>query len=585
MKFSEVSAKFTEMSKTTKRLELSSLLTDLFKSANTDLKKLVYLTQGQLGPDYYGIEMGMSSKLIIKALSQFSGINEKKIEESYAKKGDIGLVAEEVAKDKKQNSLFTEELTVDYIYDSLIKMSQVSGSGSIRNKSAIDLDIISNGTSEDALYVTRIINGKLRLGVSDATILDGLVNAFADKEMYDRIETAYNFHPDLGHLAELLQAGEIEKVLEIGPQPMIPSKVMLAERLPDLDEILGKMEGEAAFEYKYDGLRAQIHAEGGQVKIFSRGTEETTSQFPDIVKAFKNTFKCKSCILDGEAVPYNPETGELYPFQTVSQRRGRKYDLEKVSAEIPIVVFLFDIIYLDGESLASKPYPERRRILEGLFRENESFKMARSIVSGDHEEITRFFNESIADGCEGIVAKNINEDSIYRAGARGWLWIKFKRDYQAQLWDTLDLVVVGAFDGHGRRKGTYGALLMAVYNKKKDTFETLCKLGTGFTDEVLFNLPKKFSDLVRDSIPPRVESSIEADHWIYPETVMEIVGAEITLSPIHTCGYGEMEKEAGLALRFPRFSGRWREDKKPEDATTTEEVLEIFSEQIKRSQK
>ena len=585
MKFSEVSAKFTEMSKTTKRLELSSLLTDLFKSANTDLKKLVYLTQGQLGPDYYGIEMGMSSKLIIKALSQFSGINEKKIEESYAKKGDIGLVAEEVAKDKKQNSLFTEELTVDYIYDSLIKMSQVSGSGSIRNKIAIYLDIISNGTSEDALYVTRIINGKLRLGVSDATILDGLVNAFADKEMYDRIETAYNFHPDLGHLAELLQAGEIEKVLEIGPQPMIPSKVMLAERLPDLDEILGKMEGEAAFEYKYDGLRAQIHAEGGQVKIFSRGTEETTSQFPDIVKAFKNTFKCKSCILDGEAVPYNPETGELYPFQTVSQRRGRKYDLEKVSAEIPIVVFLFDIIYLDGESLASKPYPERRRILEGLFRENESFKMARSIVSGDHEEITRFFNESIADGCEGIVAKNINEDSIYRAGARGWLWIKFKRDYQAQLWDTLDLVVVGAFDGHGRRKGTYGALLMAVYNKKKDTFETLCKLGTGFTDEVLFNLPKKFSDLVRDSIPPRVESSIEADHWIYPETVMEIVGAEITLSPIHTCGYGEMEKEAGLALRFPRFSGRWREDKKPEDATTTEEVLEIFSEQIKSSQK
>lgn len=585
MKFSAVSEKFTEMSKTTKRLELSSLLTALFRSANKDLKKLVYLTQGQLGPDYHGIEMGMSSKLMIKALSQYSGIAEEKIEENYAKKGDIGLVAEELARGKRQNALYTEELTVDYVYDSLMRMSKISGSGSVKNKISIYLDLISSGTPEDALYITRIINGKLRLGVSDATILDGLVNAFAEKEMYDSIETSYNFHPDLGHIAELLQAGKIDEVLKIEPQPMIPSKVMLAERLPDLNEILDKMEGKAAFEYKYDGLRTQIHADRGQVRIFSRGTEETTRQFPDIVKAFEKTFQCKSCILDGEAVPYNPETGELYPFQTVSQRRGRKYDLERVSQEIPIVVFLFDIIYLNGESLASLPYPERRKILEGLFEENESFKLAKSIVSEDRDEIKKFFNESIASGCEGIVAKNVNEESIYRAGARGWLWIKFKRDYQAQLGDTLDLVVVGAFDGHGRRKGTYGALLMAVYNKKTDTFETLCKLGTGFTDDVLFNLPRRFSELTREKIPPRVESSIVADHWIYPEVVMEIVGAEITLSPIHTCGFEKIEKGSGLALRFPRFSGRWREDKKPEDATSTQEVLEMYSEQIKSMQK
>lgn len=582
MKFNFVTQKFNELDRTTKRLEMTAILKDLILEADKDLKKLVYLILGKLAPDFEGIEMGMGNKLIIRALSNVSGLKESEISQMYYKSGDIGSVALDITSRKKQSSLASEELTVGYVFESLKKLAGTSGSGSIKAKESIYSDLILNGTPEDAMYITRIINGKLRLGVSDATLLDALVEAFYDKKDKQTVETAYNFHPDMGYIAELLVAGKIDEIRKIGPEPLIPFKVMLAERLPEIGQIMDKMSGKAAFEYKYDGLRAGIHKKGDRIKIFSRGNEDTTSQFPDIVESLKTTFDVESIILDGEAVPYNPETNELYPFQMVSQRRGRKYDLEQMSETVPIVVFLFDILYLNGESLEQKPYDQRRKILESTFNENDSFKLARRIVSEDPAEIEQFFEGSIEHGCEGVVAKNVGEESIYRAGARGWLWIKFKRDYRAQLWDALDLVVVGAFHGHGRRKGTYGALLMATYNHDKDVFETVCKLGTGFNDEVLFSLPKLFSDLVEKKKPSNLECNLEPDVWIYPEKVMEIVGAEVTLSPVHTCAYGMIKEDSGLALRFPRFNGRWREDKKPTDATTTQEVIEIFEEQSRK---
>ncbi|AKA49017.1 ATP-dependent DNA ligase [uncultured archaeon] len=584
MQFNFVSQKFNELDKTTKRLEMTAILKELFLEADEDLKMLVYLILGKVAPDFEGIEFGMGNKLIINALSSVSGKSEKEISGMFARTGDVGSVARDITAVKKQKSLASEELTVKYVFNSLRKLADTSGAGSVKEKESIYSDLILNGTPDDAMYITRVIAGKLRLGVSDATVLDALVEAFYEKTDKSSVETAYNFHPDLGYIAELLRDRKIDQIKKIGPEPLIPFKVMLAERLPDIDQILGKMSGEkAAFEFKYDGLRAGIHKLGDRVRIFSRGNEDTTSQFPDIVENLKKTFRAESVILDGEAVPYNPETGELYPFQMVSQRRGRKYDLDEMKETVPVVVFLFDILYLNGESLVSKPYLERRRTLESLFEENDSFKMARSVVSDDPGEIEKFFEDSIEHGCEGVVAKNVGPESVYRAGSRGWLWIKFKRDYQAELWDALDLVVVGAFHGHGRRKGTYGALLMASYNKEKDVFETVCKLGTGFTDEVLFSLPDKFSGLAQDRKPPNLECELEPDVWIYPEKVMEIVGAEITLSPVHTCAFSMVKEGSGLALRFPRFNGRWRDDKSPTDATTTNEVLEMYKNQSSKN--
>ena len=580
--FSAVSEKFNQLSGTRKRLELTQILVDLLKEAGKDLRILTYLIQGKLGPDYLGIELGLADKLIITALSGISGKTEDEINNMFMKSGDLGSVAKEITAAKSQNSLFSHDLTVEAVHSSLLKLASVKGEGSVKNKIRIFQDLLLNGTPDDAQYITRIATGKLRLGVSDATILDALVNAFSTAEMSAEIEEAYSFHPDIGYVAELLSSGRESELINVGPEPMVPAKVMLAERLPDITQILQKMGGKAAFEYKYDGMRTQIHYYGGQVKIFSRGTEETTSNFPDIARNFKTTFSVESCILDGEAVPYNPETGELYPFQVVSQRRGRKYDLDRLEADVPLVVFLFDVIYLNGEPLHRKPYLERRRILEGLFTPNDSFRTATQIVSDDPEEVQKFFDESINSGCEGVVAKNVSEQSIYRAGARGWLWIKLKRDYQSEFEDSLDLTVIGAFGGHGRRKGTYGALLMATYNKVTDVFESICKLGTGFTDDVLFALPAKFKDHIVPDKPARVESLLQPDVWIEPYFVMEIIGSEITVSPVHSCAFGKIEKGAGLAIRFPRFTGKWREDKRPEDSTSTQEILEMFHDQKKR---
>ncbi|MCL4314461.1 MAG: ATP-dependent DNA ligase [Candidatus Thermoplasmatota archaeon] len=570
------------MEATSKRLELTDMLSKLLSKAGEDTEMLVYLVQGKIAPDYEGIELGMSEKLIAKALVSITSMDEKEIARMMARSGDMGTVSQEVIAERVQSTLEKQDITVKRVFNALTEIAQTSGEGSVTKKLALYKDLVLNGTPVEAKYITRIITGKMRLGVSDATIITALVAAFSYEGDPAEIENAYNCHPDMGYIAGLLRKGLTDKIREASPQPLVPVKVMLAERLTSVDEILEKLGGTCAAEYKYDGLRTQIHFDGKTVKIFSRGTEETTSNFPDIVRAFTETFHCKSCILDGESVPYNPETGELYPFQMVSQRRGRKYDLEGKLHEIPIVVFLFDILYLDGSSLLAVPYPERRKKLESLFTENDHFKPATRIVSSNAHEIMEFFERSISDGCEGIVAKSVGADSYYRAGARGWQWIKFKRDYQKELSDSLDLVVLGAFSGHGRRKGTYGALLMGVYDHRRDIFETVCKLGTGFTDDVLFNLPKILADYRSPNKPNNVNSILEPDVWFYPSIVLEVRGAEITVSPVHTCAFSSVVSGSGLSLRFPRFTGNFRKDKKGDQCTTTEEVLSMFNNQKKK---
>jgi DNA ligase-1 len=580
MLFSDVSKKFMEMETTTKRLELTSILGSLLGDAKDDLKELVYLIQGKLAPDYEGIEFGISAKLIVKSLAAASGQSEEEVNKIFIKNGDLGTTAAELRENVKQAPLISEELTLHYVYTKLLELANSSGHGSVKGKTDIYSDLFMNSKPDDIKYITRIIMGKLRLGVADSTILDSLVNAFSEKKYADIIDTAYNFHPDIGLIATLLQKNDIKTIENTGPEPLIPFKVMLAERLKSIDDIREKMNHMAAYEYKYDGLRTELHKKGDKIKIFSRGLEETTENFPDIVSNFKKNFNFDSIIIDGESVPYNPETGELFPFQMVSKRRGRKYQLDEKSLEIPLVLFIFDILELNGRSLVNIPYQERRKILEENFKDNEYFRLATRLVSDDSEEINKFFEKSIEDGCEGVVAKNTSSESVYRAGARGWLWIKFKRDYQKELADSMDLVVIGGFNGHGRRAGAYGALLMASYNEETQEFESFTKLGTGFTDDVLFSLPKMFSELKEDHKPAMVNSKMIPDVWFYPEIVMEIQGAEITVSPIHTCAYGKIEKDSGLALRFPRLV-KIRDDKKAYDATTTNEIIELYKMQKK----
>jgi len=324
--------------------------------------------------------------------------------------------------------------------------------------------------------------------------------------------------------------------------------------------------------------------------LFSRQLERITEQFPDIIEALGSSFNGDEAIIEGECVPIDPNTGELLPFQLVSQRRGRKTDIAEKIEEIPVQFVIFDCLFSNGKDMTVKPYIERRKAIEDLFNgisDNIDIKkglsLSRMEIVDNEKDGEDFFMRSLEDGGEGIMAKSISDSSFYQAGSRGWNWIKYKKDYRSELSDTLDLVIIGAFHGEGRRKGTYGALLMAVYSPEDRIFKTLCKLGSGLNDSHLADLFEKLNDLMgeKERVWKNVYSKIKPDIYVDPLLVMEVLGAEITFSPVHTCSYDRKRKDAGLALRFPRFTGRYRDDKGPMDATTETEIENMYDQQVK----
>ena len=581
MLFRELTEYFEKLELTTKRLEMTEILVTLFKKLAQDpdeLKKAVYLLLGELYPPYVGIELGVSEKLIARAIARASGHSLGNIEEELEKTGDIGRVAEKFMSQKKQLSFFKRDLTVKDVYNELDRVAKEKGEGAIKDKIARLSGLFADCSPKEARYLARIADGTLRLGVAEMTVLDALAIAFGRKEDRSVIEYAYNLISDIGRIAEIVASEGIEGIKKVRIQVGIPVRPMLAERLEDPKEILRKMNGRVALEYKYDGERMQIHKKGNKVEIFSRRLERITDQFPDVVNLTRTHIEANECIVEGEAVAINPDTGEMRPFQELMHRK-RKYEIEKAAEEYPVALKLFDLLYLDGETYLDRPYPERREKLEKIVKVDDWVELSRMKIVDNVDDMWKFFYEAIQDGCEGLVCKSVDASSTYQAGARGWLWIKFKRDYRSELTDTLDLVLVGAFYGRGRKAGVPSSFLMAAYNKEKDVFQTVCKVGTGFKDEELLALKDRLEELKVDKKPARVESVMEPDFWVYPKLVLEITAAEITISPVHTAGIDKLGY--GLALRFPRFTGRLREDKAPEDATTVDEVIEMFKSQRK----
>jgi DNA ligase-1 len=473
-------------------------------------------------------------------------------------------------------------LTVEKVYETFDKMAQTSGSGAVDLKLSLLAGLLSAASPKEARYVIRTVTGNLRLGIADMTVLDALAIAYGGgKEARELVERAYNVSSDLGRVAKVVVEKGLEGVEKFEVLVGEPIRPMLAERLSSPEEILEKLGGKCAAEYKYDGERIQAHKKGEEVTLFSRRLETISSQYPDAVALFKKCVKARNAILEGECVAVNTDAGEMRPFQELMHRR-RKYEIKQAIEDYPVSLFMFDVLYADGQDFTLKPYPVRRKMLEKVVQEGDRVKIATSIVTGNVGELEKFFLEAIEDGCEGLVCKSVAKDSVYRAGARGWLWIKYKRDYKSEMTDTVDLVMVGAFHGRGKRAGTYGAVLLAAYNRETDTFETVTKCGTGFSDEDLAKLPKMMQKHVIPHRHPRVNSTLVADVWFEPVVVIEILGAEITLSPIHTCAKGSIRKESGLAIRFPRFTGNYRLDKAAEDATTSREVVEMYQKQLKK---
>lgn len=568
MKFSQFTEYLEKLEQTSKRLEMFEILSEMFKKVDkNEVKPIVYFTQEQLLPPFYSVEMGMAESMMRKAIVSCSGEKEEEIKSMYKKEGDLGLVAEKVNKHPSKN------LSINEVYNSLYETIKISGEGSVENKVEHISALLKKCGPKEAKYVVRFVMGRLRLGIGDPTIMDSMSKAISGDRMALRkdIEKAYNLCSDLGWVGEeLFNKGE-SALKSFKAKVGNPIRMAAAERLPSAEEIIGKM-GKCAVEKKYDGLRLQCHKNNDKVEIFSRNLERMTPMFPDIVEAIKKNISARTVILEGEAVAYNEETEELFPFQ-VTITRKRKYDIEEKAKEKPLVLFAFDLLYVDGKDITREAYEDRRKKLVSIIKKGFTIRESERIITDDPKELDKYFEDSIALGSEGIMAKRL--DAPYEAGMRNFNWIKLKRSYKGELNDTIDVVLIGYFKGRGMRAAFgIGALLAAVYDEKTDSFKSIAKIGSGLTEDQWVEIRKLLDKNKTEKKPSRIDTGISPDVWTTPKYLFTVMADEITLSPMHTAG--KVGEKPGFALRFPRIQGWIREDKKPEDATTVKEISEMF---------
>ena len=580
MKFSILAESLNKMESTAKRLELTQHLVELFEKTPREVVSIiVYLLQGKLRPDFEGVELGVAEKLAIRAISKSSGLTTKKIEEEYQKSGDLGQAATKILEQKTQTTFLMENITVERVYETLFKIAKLEGARSQDMKMKYISSLLNDATPLEASYILKILLGTLRLGVAENTVMDALAIAYTgSKENRKPLEHAYNVSSDLGKVAETIAMKGLNGIENFQITLFNPIRPMLADRVKSEEESIDKMGNEFAAEYKLDGERVQLHVDGEKVKLFSRSLENISEYYPDIIDKIPKVIDADQVILEAEAVAINENTGEFLPFQELMHRR-RKYKIEKAVLQYPITINFFDVLYHNGKSCLGLEYKQRRELLEKIVKEDEFAKLVPMTIIKNENDIEEFLENSINSGCEGLMLKML--DGPYQAGARGNYWLKLKREYRNELGDSLDLVVIGAFFGKGRRTGKYGTLLLASYDYDTDTFTSICKVGTGFTDEYLDQLYQILSDKVTLKKNPRINSEMEADVWFEPELVIEVVASEITLSPIHKAARDEIRKGAGLALRFPKFTGKIRIEKFAEDASTNEEVVALYKGQKK----
>lgn len=579
----ELAHTFEKMEKTRSRIELTDYLVELFCNTPTEIiDKVIYLIQGKLGPDHESSELGIADKIVIKTLSHSSQVSVNKIVKEYNSIGDLGEVAYKFLTERTQDTLFAEALTVERVFSTLLKIARTSGTGSLDVKIRLVNSLINNSTRLESKFIVKLILGNLRLGIANFTLLDALTLAFTeDKKNRVVLERAFNVSSDLGKIATTLANGSLSEVQSISISLFTPVRPMLAERAVDSLEALKKLDGFGLAEFKIDGERIQFHKQDEKVELFTRSLENVSSNFPDMINIIKQ-LSPREMIVEGEIVAINPNTLRYLPFQNLMRRR-RKYKIQEAVEAFPVMLNLFDLLFIDGTDTTNLPFIDRRRLLKLSLKGNKSnrIKLIEQTPVSSKEDIDAFMFKALENGCEGLMLKNPKTE--YRAGARGWAWIKLKKEYSGNVIDSMDLVVLGALHGKGRRVGKYGALLLGAYDKADDTFYSIGKVGTGFTDEVLSVISDRLSKIVIQEKSPRVETgSLIMDVWFEPKVVLEIISPEITLSPVYTAAKNAVNRGNGLALRFPKFSGKIREDKLPEDSTTIEEVLELYQNQFKQ---
>ncbi|RJQ38169.1 ATP-dependent DNA ligase [Candidatus Microgenomates bacterium] len=576
MTFSKLSSYFEKMESTSSRLALIDILSDLLKHSSAfEIDKIIYLTQGRIAPFFEATEIGMADKTVASAAAIAYETTKEDVLKLYQKLGDMGMVASLLSsKIKAQKS----KITVEDVFNILLQIAKTSGGGTVEKRTTLLSDLLKEADPIAAKYLVRIPLGNLRLGIGDPTILDALATAkFGDKSKRKLLEGAYNRTSDLGLIAKTLWEGGIEAVEKLKVQVGKPIRSELCERLPTPEKVIEKMK-EVDVQYKYDGFRVQIHKDNEKVSMFSRNLENMTHMFPELIEATLEQVKAKTVILDTEALAYNPDSEEFLPFQETTKRR-RKHGIEEMAAKLPLKAFVFDILYKDGKSLIDEPLSKRLAILKETIKDDGVLIRTKNQTISDPKTLGLLLEDAISKGLEGLVVKKL--ESKYEAGGRNFNWVKLKRHSAGELEDTIDCVILGYISGKGKRTAFgAGALLVGVYDDKKDEFVTVSKIGTGLTDEEWREIKAQSSKLKVQNKPARVSSLIVPSVWVEPKIVIEVLADEITRSPIHTAG--KTDGEPGYALRFPRLVSFREADKKAEDATTVKELIEMYQQQGKK---
>ncbi|SPO32068.1 probable CDC9 - DNA ligase I [Ustilago trichophora] len=619
--YAALAATFADIQATTKRLEITEILTQflvrVIKRSPDNLLQVVYLCINRLCPDYEGLELGIGESLLIKAIAQSTGREVARIKKDLEAQGDLGLVA--LNSKKNQPTMFkVSSLKVPQVFKQLKEIAVVSGNKSQDRKIGMIKKLLASCQGEEPKFLIRSLEGKLRIGLAERSVLVSLARAVVisklgkgisklsqdslAKQLEDGTElvkAVYSELPSYDLVIPALLKGGVEGLRqECKLTPGVPLKPMLAKPTKAISEVLDRFEGKPfTCEYKYDGERAQVHLlPNGKLAVFSRNSENMSVKYPDLVEQIPRCIKpsVKSFVLDAEAAAWkkaepNPETGleepaKLLPFQELSRRKRK--DVKAEDIKVKVKLFGFDLLYLNGQPLLSLSLAERRTLLREHFRPVEDeFDYARSEDCNSVEEISVFLDKSVKEGCEGLMVKMLSgPDSTYEPSRRSMNWLKLKKDYLAGTGDSLDLVVIGGYFGKGKRTNVYGAFLLACYDSDSETYQSICKIGTGFTEADLEAHYKTLKELEISGKKGYYDvGEAKPDVYFEAKIVWEVLTADLSLSPVYTAAKGLIEQR-GISLRFPRFI-RIRDDKTAEESTSPEQIEQMYRSQVVNSSK
>ncbi len=554
MKYSTLTALYSALEKTSKTLEKTALIAEFLKKAPKDeLSHLAHLIRGTVSPDYEELNLGIGKQLVIKAISQASGVPDAKVNTAWRTIGDIGEVAEQSITNRKQQTLFSKKITTQEVYTDLRKLPTVTGTGSVDRKLALLNRLLISASPAGAKYIARTVLGELRIGVGTGTLRDAIAKAFECEK--DDVERAYNTTTDFGEVIILASKGKLASASISLDKPL---RVMLYQKVKDVEAGFERVGKPAIVEYKYDGFHCMIHKDGSRITLFTRRLDNITRRFPEIVEVAKTNIKAKQAIVEVEIIGIDKTTGKWLPFQSISQRIKRKYNIELMAKEFPVQACAFDLLYLNGKSLIGSPLKKRYASLKKILKNApRKLELAKQLVTSDLKAAEKFYAESLAKGNEGVMMKN--REAEYKPGSRVGFGVKVK-----PVMEPLDLVILGGEWGSGKRAGWISSFLLGC--RQGTTFLKIGKVGTGIKEKE--DLGVSFKELTL-LLKKNVVASSGREVTVKPKVIIEVAYEEIQKSPTY---------ESGYALRFPRLL-RLRDDKALSEVDDLKRIERLYRQQ------